>query len=435
MSERVISILLSARDATASAFDRAKGGVKDLAKETQTATAGMKAANMAYAKAVSGDLVGAAKSAATAFKALWSVMLANPLAAVAAIAVAAALGIAKLWYNSKMAAAEFAKATADANDFALSLNVIEFGSRAEREAEKATTMTLKELRVEYAKHVEMAQEKKRAALEASDAALRASKKEREEAVKWAEEKKKVFADEMKIVKQYEKAAFAKAAEIEKAYKAEAVAAWAASDEKAAAAVAAYLREKDAFQKAREAAQEENDKIRKAYEDVYDSVFPAEISEGGFARALDDFAESLEADADAILEKEKNIASEKEAAAAATAAEGSSRISDASEVLKTEKEINTEKQKALNAEAKARGAGWRRKDPSDNVSDPWKNRQNPWDDRKINPPLPDIPAEVGGKGKIGDKPRGQEPWQLTLSRIEGELRGVRKDLTGGGGGAA
>ena len=424
MAEKVISILLSAKDATASAFDRAKGGIKSLSDDTQKATSGMKAATEAVSKAMRGDLVGAAQSAASAFKALWSVVLSNPIAALVAVVAAAAVGLAKLWYESKMAAAEFSKATAEANKFALSINEIEHGSRLEREAAKASTMTLKELSAEYEKHIEIAQEKKRVALEAADAALSANKKERDDAIKYSEEKKKAFADEMAIVKQYEKAAFAKAAEIEKAYKIEVDASWAASDEKSAAAVAAYLREKDAFRKAREAAQEESEKIKKAYADVYDSVFPAEISEGGFDQAFEDFTASLEESAQTILEKEKEVAKEKEDAAAATAAEGRRRITDAAELLKTEKEINTEKQRALSAEAKARGAGWRQ-------NDPWGKKPDPWDELKNKPqvpppavqPLPP-PQNAGAGGQAND------PWSTKLDAIKTEITGLRGDLTGG-----
>lgn len=431
MAEKVISILLSAKDATASAFDRAKGGIKSLSDDTQKATKGMKDATEAVSKAMRGDLVGAAQSAASAFKALWSVVLANPLAALVAVIAAAAIELAKLWYESKMGAAEFSKATADANKYALSINEIEHGSRLEREAAKASTMTLKELSAEYEKHIEIAQEKKRVALEAADAALSANKKERDDAIKYSEEKKKAFADEMAIVKQYEKAAFDKAAEIEKAYKIEVDASRAASEEKAAAAVAAYLREKDAFRKAREAAQEESEKIKKAYADVYDSVFPAEISEGGFDQAFEDFTASLEESAQTILEKEKEIAKEKEDAAAATAAEGRQRITDAAELLKTEKEINTEKQKALTAAAKDRGAAWRNNDPWKNVVDPWDARGGKW--KPGAEPignLPKIPPLPNGQN-AGAGGQANDPWSPKLDAIKTEITGLRGDLTGGG----
>jgi hypothetical protein len=111
MPERVISFLLSAKDATASAFDRAKGGVKDLAADTQRATQGMKAAHEAVAKAMRGDLVGAAQSAASAVKALWSVVLSNPLTALVAVLAAVALAMYK-WTQSQKEAAEAARSHA-----------------------------------------------------------------------------------------------------------------------------------------------------------------------------------------------------------------------------------------------------------------------------------------------------------------------------------
>lgn len=108
MSERVISILLSAKDATASAFDRAKGGVKDLASDTQKATSGMRAMYEAVARAISGDLVGAAQSAGRAFKNLSDVILKNTFIALIAILAAAALAMYK-WTQAQKVAAQAAR--------------------------------------------------------------------------------------------------------------------------------------------------------------------------------------------------------------------------------------------------------------------------------------------------------------------------------------
>ena len=116
MAEKVISILLSAKDATASAFDRAKGGIKSLSDDMQKATSGMNAATAAVSNAMRGDLVGAAQSAASAFKALWSVVLSNPIAALVTIAATAAVGLSKLWQSHKEAeeaAKEHAEAVAE----------------------------------------------------------------------------------------------------------------------------------------------------------------------------------------------------------------------------------------------------------------------------------------------------------------------------------
>lgn len=105
MAEKVISILLSAKDATASAFDRAKGGVKDLGKDSQSAMSGIKAASTAVSQAMSGDLVGAAKSASTAFNQLWKVISKHPYMALAGAIGAVVLALPKLISYQRDAAA------------------------------------------------------------------------------------------------------------------------------------------------------------------------------------------------------------------------------------------------------------------------------------------------------------------------------------------
>jgi hypothetical protein len=108
-----ISIIIRAKNAASATFDRVKGDVKSMSDDTARAASGMKAAHEAVAKAMRGDLVGAAQSATAAFKTLFAVMLANPILAVVAAIVALAAGTAML-IQKKMEAAKAAKEQADA---------------------------------------------------------------------------------------------------------------------------------------------------------------------------------------------------------------------------------------------------------------------------------------------------------------------------------
>jgi len=75
--------------------------------------AGIKSAQEALSKAMAGDLVGAAKSAATAFKALWDVVMKNPVVAVFAAAAAAIAEAALVVKGYKERMEEAAAATAE----------------------------------------------------------------------------------------------------------------------------------------------------------------------------------------------------------------------------------------------------------------------------------------------------------------------------------
>ncbi|NLE66568.1 MAG: hypothetical protein GX608_04020 [Lentisphaerae bacterium] len=75
--------------------------------------AGIKSAHDALSKAMAGDLVGAAKSAATAFKALWAVVMSNPVVAVFAAAAAAIAEAALVVKGYKERMEEAAAATAE----------------------------------------------------------------------------------------------------------------------------------------------------------------------------------------------------------------------------------------------------------------------------------------------------------------------------------
>ena len=96
-----VSIVIRAKNEASATFNRVKGDIRDFASDGQRAMACIKSAQDALSKAMAGDLVGAARSAATAFKALWDVVMKNPLlavfaAAAAAIAAAACIGLGRM---------------------------------------------------------------------------------------------------------------------------------------------------------------------------------------------------------------------------------------------------------------------------------------------------------------------------------------------------
>ena len=98
------------------------------------------------------------------------------------------------------------------------------------------------------------------------------------------------------------------------------------------------------------------------------------------------------------------------------------------MLKTEREIRHEKQLALNAEAKARGAAWRAKDPRKNVIDPWDALKKPAPEfPAVVPPLPANPNAPGAGGRGG---QAADPWGPKLDAIRQSVDALRGDLTGG-----
>ena len=107
-----VSIILTAKSDAKATFDRTKKDIKSFSDEQSNAMNGMKSATDAVSKAMSGDMVGAAQSAAQGFKSLWMVMMSNPLIAVGAAAATAAIGLFKLIQRqkeAKKAAEEHAK--------------------------------------------------------------------------------------------------------------------------------------------------------------------------------------------------------------------------------------------------------------------------------------------------------------------------------------
>ena len=108
-----VSIVIRAKNEASATFNRVKGDIRDFASDGQRAMAVIKSAQDALSKAMAGDLVGAAKSAATAFKALWAVVMSNPVVAVFAAAAAAIAAAALVVKGYKERMEEAAAATAE----------------------------------------------------------------------------------------------------------------------------------------------------------------------------------------------------------------------------------------------------------------------------------------------------------------------------------
>lgn len=200
----VVSIILTAKNAASEAFNKVRGEMASTAEEAKDMATGISHANEAMSKAMRGDLVGAAKSASAAIKALWAALVANPFLAVAAAIGAATVALIKWHYATKQAAADQAMANAKFEDTSRIINEIENGTRLERETAQALKATYEELTAELQKHAAMAQQKKQLALEAAEAAANANEKEREAAQAWAQEKVKIYQEEMAIVEMLRK---------------------------------------------------------------------------------------------------------------------------------------------------------------------------------------------------------------------------------------
>lgn len=376
MAEKVISILLSAKDATASAFDRAKGGIKSLSDDTQKATSGMKAATEAVSKAMRGDLVGAAQSAASAFKALWSVVLSNPIAALVAIAATAAVGLYKLRQSHKeaeKAAKEHAEEVAELRE---ELDALTGRTLIDKVKEQAKALSsdgdTRELRKriqaikDYAAELAHMADMKLAEIgEMTDEDdIKAAKKEYDELIGMLKDLKsaqKEYEDALGDVR----AAQEKAAAEEKA-----------ASEQALANKAALIRAEIQFRQEIEETfnqyEAEQAKINAEVEDTVSAIekqtartielmgateplLKAEIERKHIQEDIADMMSAESADTIELAKKqselaikEAEIAKIKEAAAAAAEKEAADRLKGAKEVLKTEKEIAQEKQKALTA---------------------------------------------------------------------------------------
>ena len=456
MSEKVISILLTAKDATASAFDRAKGGIKSLANDTQQATSGMKAATEAVSKAMRGDLVGAAQSAASAFKALWSVVLSNPIAALVSVAAAAPVGLYKLWQSNKKAekaAKEHASAVAELRS---ELEAITSGTLIDKVKEQAKAMASEGDELAIRKRIQAIKDYAAAMAgladkKLADIGIMTDKEDIKEARKEYDGIIEKLKELKAAQKEYEdalgdvRAAQEKAAAEEKA-----------ASEQAQANKAALIRAEIQFRQEIEETfkryEAEQEKINAEVEDNVSAIekqtartielmrakeplLKAEIERKHIQEDLDDMMSAEYANTKELAKKQAELAIKeeeikiiKESAAAAAEEEAKKRIDGAREVLKTEREIRHEKQLALNAEAKARGAAWREKDPRKNVIDPWDALKKPAPEfPAVVPPLPANPNAPGAGGQGG---QAADPWGPKLDAIRDSVDALRTDLTGG-----
>lgn len=454
-----VSIIIRAKNEASATFDRVKGDIKGFSEEGQKAMGGLKAANEAMSKAMRGDLVGAAHSAASAFKALWAVVMSNPLVAVAAAAAAVAVGLFKLWQANKKAeeaAREHAKEVAVLRN---ELDTLVGGSLAERVGEVAKALANDGDEMALRKRIQSIKDYKSelaglADMQLADIGLMTDAKEIEK----AKEQYKGLIDKIKELndaqKQYEKALGDVKSEQEKTAAAEAAASAQAKknlDERIAKERQLTLEIKEQFdeyelQSSKRAADGQADieafrkmvARRKELESATDDVTRAQIELKHITEDIEEMMSNpagidtleYEKALESLRLKENEIAKLKEASKTITDTEGKNRLKDAQDLLAVEQAIGRAK----------KGDPWdnRAADPWDNrAADPWKNRPDPWDDLKWEDPGAGSPPKLGGgKGGLGgDEPVGQPPWQLTLTRIENELKGVRADLTGGGGGAA
>jgi hypothetical protein len=126
-----VSIIIRAKNDASETFNRVKGDIKEFSDDGQKAMGGLKAANEAMSKAMRGDLVGAAHSAASAFKALWAVLISNPLVTIAAGLAAAAVGLYKLTQYQAEAAKAAAEHAAEISKLNLNIDEIQFGTFAD----------------------------------------------------------------------------------------------------------------------------------------------------------------------------------------------------------------------------------------------------------------------------------------------------------------
>ena len=453
MAEKVISILLSAKDATASAFDRAKGGIKSLSDDTQKATSGMKAATEAVSKAMRGDLVGAAQSAASAFKALWSVVLSNPIAALVAIAAAAAVGLSKLWQSHKeaeKAAKEHAEAVAELRK---ELDELTSGTLIDKVKEQAKALSSDGDTLELRKRIQAikdyaAELAGMADMKLAEIGIMTDEEEIKAAKKEYGELIGMLKDLKSAQKEYEGALGDVRAEQEKASAAEK-----AASEQALANKAALIRAEVQFRREIEETfnryEAEQAKQNAAVLDNVSAIekqtartielmraktplLKAEIERKHIQEDIADMMSAESADTIELAKKQSELAIKeeeikgiKESAAAAAAKEAADRLKGAKDLLEVEEKIKKVKTPDAWDER-----GWRAKDPRKNVIDPWDALKKPAPEfPAVVPPLPanpNAPGQPGAGGGVAD------PWSSKLDAIRDEVEHLRGDLTGGGG---
>ena len=451
MAEKVISILLSAKDATASAFDRAKGGIKSLSDDTQKATSGMKAATEAVSKAMRGDLVGAAQSAASAFKALWSVVLSNPIAALVAVAAAAAVGLFKLWQSHKeaeKAAKEHAESVAELRK---ELDAITSGTMIDKVKEQAKALSNDGDTLELRKRIQAIKEYAAELSGMADLKLvEIGMMTDEEEIKAAKKEYGELIGKLKDLKSAQKEYEGALGEVRAAQE-KASAAERAASEQALANKAALIKAEVQLRQEIEATfnlyEAEQAKQNAAVLDNVSAIekqtartielmgakeplLKAELERKHIQEDLADMMSAESADTIELAKKQSELAIKeeeikgiKESAAAATAKEAEDRLKAAKDVLAVEEEI---------AKAKAPDAwdekGWKANDPRKKVVDPWDELKGK--KPEFPPPAPQLPPNPNAQGQPGGG-QANDPWSKKLEEIKTEITGLRGDLTGGG----
>ena len=451
MSEKVISILLSAKDATASAFDRAKGGIKSLSSDTQKATSGMKAATEAVSKAMSGDLVGAAQSAASAFKSLWSVVLSNPIAALVAVAAAAAVGLFKMWQGHKEAEKAANEHAAAVAELRAELDALVSGTLIDKVKEQAKALSGEGDTLELRKRIQAIKDY------AAELAGLADKKlgeisvlSDEEDIKTAKKEYGELIGKLKDLKsaqkEYEGALGEVTAAQEKASAAEKAASEQALANKAALTRAeVQLRQEieatfaiyEAEQAKQNAAVLDNvSEIEKQTARTIElmgakePLLKAELERKHIQEDLADMMSAESADTIELAKKQSELAIKeeqikgiKESAAATAAKEATDRLTGAKDVLAVEEKI---------AKVKSPDAwdqkGWKANDPRKKVVDPWDElkKKKP----EFPAPVPPLPQNPNAQGQPGAGGQAGDPWSDKLDAIKTSVDGLRGDLTGG-----
>lgn len=421
-----VTIFIKAKNAASATFDRVKADVKGMSDASAKATSAMKAGQEALAKVMRGDLLGAAQSAASGFKALWAVIVSNPIAAAIAIVAAFAVGLYKLYSAHKEAQKAAIEHQGTIISLRNSLKDIVEGTTMDKLAkeikkledsldDKEIKRRIENIKAYIATLANIADMKLIEMEQLSDEKeIEKAKKEYDklvETLKTARDAQKAYEGALDNVA----AAHAKTAEAEAKASKQAI-------ENARAKIAAereFQQEIDATFDKYESQQAERERLALADEaagkkavaraieliGAKDSLAKAEIERRHIA---EDIAE-MEAAGVAVTKeynaligklaiKEAEIQRIKDDAAAAAAEEAADRLKGAKDLLAVEQEIA--KLKRPDAKLKRPDVwdekGWRGKDPKKQVIDPWdalRKKQDPWDALRQTPGMPVVPPVV------------------------------------------
>lgn len=436
-----VSIVIKAKSEAKAAFDRVKGDVKNLAEDTQKATSGMKAAHEAVAKAMRGDLVGAAQSAASAFKALWAVVISNPILLGIAAAAAAIALLAKRHMEAATEARNQAIAEKELNDEIARTKGHDPASvkkeNANRLVEKGDLEGLSTMRDKYLAEMDDAERAMRGLGEGNLLeGQKARFKEMAEAVsiystaieRLAEKTAKAAEDSVKA-REKEAAAEKAASDQALANKDALIKAEREMQQELDATLNEYERQIIARESAAEgdiAAFEKMVSRRKELEGATDAVTKAEIER---KHILEDIAEMQSGESVKTLEymkkqeelrlKEVEIANIKDAAAKKTAQESLDRLKGANDVLAVEGKIKKVKEPDA-----WDNNGWRAKDPRKGIRDPWDDLKNK--KPEFPPPIPPMPLNPNAPGQLGGR-QLETALKAALGRTETLLGEIKTEL--------